>query len=264
MDYNDIEIEHPGEGVAVVYLSRLEQKNAIRLETLEALAAAFEQLNTDPAVRAIVLAGRGSHFCTGADLQFLGEANKLSPLFIQDIVYTKAQQAAKQIYNSRKPTIAAVNGAAITLGCELTLCCDFRVVSDTAFFHELWIRVGLLPPLGGLFLLPRIVGLGRAAELALKGRRVGAAEALAWGLANELVAGEGYLARAIELARELAALPPQSYRLAKIGLHRGMDSTMEQELVANALAQPLLIASEDFREGLAAVKERRPAKFHGR
>jgi enoyl-CoA hydratase/carnithine racemase len=261
--WEDVEVETVG-AVAIIHLSRVEQKNAIRVETLEALAEATETLNTDPTVRAIVLNGRGRHFSVGADLQFLTEARKLSPLLIQDVIYGKAQEAARRLYSFRKPTVAAVNGAAITLGCELSLCCDFRVVSDTAFFQETWVRLGLLPPLGGLFLLPRLVGLGRAAEMALKGRQVPAKEALEWGLANEVVAGDAYLKRAIELAQELAALPPQGYRLAKIGLHRGLDSTMEQEWVANAMAQPLLINSEDFREGLASVMERRPAQFHGR
>ncbi|WP_337187932.1 enoyl-CoA hydratase/isomerase family protein [Phenylobacterium sp.] len=260
----DIEIERVEGGVGVIFLSRPDQKNMIRTETLEALAQALDELNADRDVRAIVLAGRGAHFCAGADLQFLTETRKLPPLLIQDLVYGKAQEAAKRLYNARKPTVAAVSGAAITLGCELSLCCDFRVVSDTAFFQELWVRVGLLPPLGGLFLLPRIVGLGRAAEIALKGRRVDAVEALDWGLANELVAGEGYLGRAIALARELGELPPQGYRLAKLGLHRGLESTIDHEWTANALAQPMLITSEDFREGLASVMERRPGRYQGR
>jgi enoyl-CoA hydratase/carnithine racemase len=260
----DVNVERLDGGVALIRFARPELKNAIRLRTLEELGDAVVEATDDADVRAIVIAGEGAHFCNGADLEFLAETRKLSPLLVQDRVYTKAQAAAKALYNCRKPTVAAVNGAAITLGCELTLCCDFRIVSDTAFFQELWVKVGLIPPLGGMFLLPRLVGLGRAAELALRGRRVDAAEALAWGLANELVPGEAYLDRAIELARELAALPPQGYRMVKLGLHRGMDSTMEQELGTNSMTQPLLIASEDFAEGLASVRDRRPPKFVGR
>jgi enoyl-CoA hydratase/carnithine racemase len=261
---SDVVIEHSGDGVGLLVLARPERNNAIRPAGLVQISQALDKLAADESVRAIVVAARGKHFSSGADFEFLEDLKEASPLTIQDTVYTQAQGAMRRLYNCRKPTVAAVSGAAVTLGCELALACDFRVVSQTAFFQETWIRIGLLPPLGGLFLLPRLVGAGLAAEMVLQGRQVRAEEAVRIGLAREMVEPEALLDRAIELARELAALPPQAYRLAKAGLHRGFESGMEQEWAANASAQAILISSEDFAEGLEAVKQKRKARFLGR
>lgn len=168
------------------------------------------------------------------------------------------------MYRCPKPTVAAVHGAAITVGCELALACDFRLVSPTALFQESWVRLGLLPPLGGLFLLPRLVGLGRANEMCLSGRGVGAAEAIRIGLASELIEGDGLAARVQDFAAELAALPPLAYAAAKEGLQRGLESGMEAEWSANVSAQAALLSTDDFAEGLAAVTEKRTGRFAGR
>lgn len=260
----DVVTEDAGGGVGLLVFARPEFNNAIRPAGLVQISRAIDVLSEDASVRAIVVAAQGKHFSAGADFEFLEGLKTTPPLAIQDTVYTQAQGAMRRLYNCRKPTVAAVSGAAVTLGCELALACDFRVVSETAFFQEAWIRIGLLPPLGGLFLLPRLVGAGLAAEMVLQGRRVRAEEAVRIGLAKEMVETESLRDRAIELARELAALPPHAYRLAKAGLHRGFESGMEQEWAANASAQAILISSEDFAEGLEAVKEKRGANFSGR
>lgn len=260
--FEDLLLER-ADGVGWIRINRAARRNALRLETLAEICQAMDELAADPRVGAIVLAGEGKHFAAGAEFSFL-EGLKTTPApQVKSQIYAHFQGAARRIYNCPKPTIAAVNGAAVTVGCELALACDFRLVSATAEFHESWIKLGLLPPLGGLFLLPRLVGMGRAAEIVLAGRAIGAEEAVRIGLASELVDGDGLRDRAQAFAEQLAALPPLAYAAVKEGLHRGVESTMEKEWATNVLAQAMLLGTGDFAEGLAAVVERRPGVFRG-
>jgi enoyl-CoA hydratase/carnithine racemase len=250
--------------IARIVIDRGEGRNALRPQTLQEIAAAMEELSSNPAVKAIVLTGAGKHFSAGADFSFLQKLTTMSAMDIRDQIYTAFQGAARRIYDCPKPTLAVINGAAITVGCELALACDFRLVSPTAQFQESWIKLGLMPPLGGLFLLPRIVGLGRACEIVLAARPIDAQEAVRIGLATELIDPADRLTeRSMEFAAQLAALPPLAYRAVKEGLHRGLDSNMENEWATNVMAQSLLLGTEDFREGLAAVLEKRPGRFKG-
>lgn len=170
----------------------------------------------------------------------------------------------RALWHCPKPTVAAISGAAVTVGCELALACDFRIVTETAFFQESWIKLGILPPLGGMMLLPRLVGLGPATDMILRGRPMKAEEALRLGLAHEMVPVEELAARRQAFAEELSHAPPHAYAAARQGIHRGLESTMEHEWAANVLAQSMLIAGDDFKEGLSAVLEKRSPRFSGR
>jgi enoyl-CoA hydratase/carnithine racemase len=259
-----IRIDREPAGVARVTVARADIGNASSPEMLGEIRDAFESLEIDREVRAIIFAGEGRHFSVGADFAFLQRLTDMPASEIKATVYAKFQGAAKAIYRCSKPTLALVQGAAITVGCELALACDFRIAADTARFQESWIKLGILPPLGGLFLLPRLIGMGRAMEMCLQGRPVLAEEALRMGLVSECVAEAQLEERGRELAHELAALPPMAYAGAKQALQRGLESSMECEWQANVLAQALLLGSEDFREGLAAVREKRSAHFVGK
>jgi enoyl-CoA hydratase/carnithine racemase len=163
-----------------------------------------------------------------------------------------------------KPTVAAVNGPAAGAGFEIALACDFRVASSAALFHQSWIHLGLISPLGGMYLLPRLIGLARANEILMLGRRVNGAEAEAMGLANETVAPEELAATAARLAGRLADGPPLALRAMKEGIRRGMESTLAAEWEHSVYVQGLLIDSEDYAEGVRALIERRKAEFKGR
>lgn len=259
-----LEIEVAADGVATVTFARPEQQNRFDVTDLEALLAALERLEADAAVRALVLTGGGKHFSAGASTATLDGLRSARPLEIHGTVYARAQGVARAIYRSSKPVIAAVSGAAITLGCEFALACDFRLVDETAFFQEAWIKLGLLPPLGGMYLLPRMIGVTRAAEMVLQGREVKAEEAVTIGLANRIVARDALLREAQAMAAELGALSPVAYRFAKTAFHRAVESTIETEWSANAMAQAMLISSEDFSEAMQSLKERRKPSFNGR
>lgn len=263
MSYEDIEVGVEG-GIGTISLCRPERANALRPSTLQEICAALDRLVPDPEVRAIVLRADGKHFSAGADFAFLEMLTDMSAGDIRKQVYTHFQGAAKRLYRCQKPTLALVQGAAVTVACELALACDFRLMADNSFLQESWVRLGIMPPLGGLFLLPRHVGLGRAMNLVLRGEKLDAQTALDTGLALEVMATDDLAGRGHELARELAAIAPLAYSAIKEGVQRGLETGMDVEWSANVNAQAALLTSEDFVEGLAAVKGRRAAEFKGR
>ena len=192
-----------GEGpVRTVVLDRPEVRNAVDRDTAEALVAAFEGLDAEDEVRAAVLWGSGGTFCAGADLAGIaqGRANRLEPVGPGPMGPTRMR--------TRIPVVAAVSGYAVAGGLELALWCDLRVVEEDATFGVFCRRWGVPLIDGGTVRLPRIVGRGRALDMILTGRPVGAAEALAWGLADRVVPAGGARTAAEALATELAALPP--------------------------------------------------------
>ena len=263
MDFDDILIERSGQ-VATLVLNRPAAGNTLRPQTLAEICSGMDALSADAEVRVIVLRAEGKNFCAGADFAFLDELTRMSATEIKTQVYTYFQGAAKRIYHCPKPTVALIQGAAVTVGCELALACDFRLVADDASFRESWIKLGLMPPLGGLFLLPRMIGIGRASQMVLRGDAVKAEEAQRIGLASEVVPLGELAQRGAVFAAELAALPPLAYAAVKEAMHRGLETTMAAEWSANVLNQAILIGTEDFAEGLDAIKEKRAPAFAGR
>jgi enoyl-CoA hydratase/carnithine racemase len=263
MPYVDL-LYSVADGVATISFNRKDTGNTLRLETLQEVCGAMDAATADADVRCIVLAAEGRHFSAGADFAFLEELTTTSAVEVRNRIYAWFQGAARRVYRCPKPTLAIVNGAAVTVGCELALACDFRIASEDALFQESWIRLGLMPPLGGLFLLPRIVGLGHAKTMVLRGEAMRAQEALAAGLVSEVVPRDVLAERGAEFAAELAAMAPLAYATVKEALHRGLETGMEAEWSANLPSQAMLIGSEDFREGLDAVRGKRPARFKGR
>lgn len=261
---DDVRIERLAGGVARVLVTRADTGNASTPAMLGGIRDAFATLSDDPATRAIILAAEGKHFSVGADFGFLGRLAGMQASEIKNTVYANFQGAAKAIYRCPKPTVALVQGAAITVGCEIALACDFRIAATNARFQESWIKLGIMPPLGGLFLLPRLIGLGRAMEMCLLGRPVLADEAKATGLVSEIVTPEELADRGNAFAAELAGMAPMAYTTVKQSLQRGMESSMGAEWQANLPNQALLLGSDDFREGLAAVTERRAPTFSGK
>lgn len=262
MKYEDIRCQLEG-GVGVISFNRPESSNSLRLQTLEELCSALDKFIADKEVKVIVLRGEGKHFSAGADFDFLENLSKIPATEVKENIYHYFQGAAKRLYGCEKPTIALVSGAAVTVACELALACDFRLVSPTAVFQESWITLGLMPPLGGLFLLPRMVGLGRAKEMVLRADRINAEKALAIGLASEIVETDVLDERGLSLASELSALSPLAYRSVKEALHRGLETTMDAEWSTNALNQSLLIGTDHFRKMVSVIRKKiqsRPGK----
>jgi enoyl-CoA hydratase/carnithine racemase len=246
------------DSIGWICFNRPAVSNAVRPQTMRELCDAIDECTANAGIRAVVVSGNGRHFAAGADFDFLEELTKARTEETKDSLYEWFVGAARRLWRCPKPTVAAVNGVAVTVGCEIALACDLRIVSEKAVFHQSWLRLGLLPPLGGAVLLPRIVGLARATEMILDAKPVGGREAVEIGLASELVSAEMLRARAAERALALAAHPPRAYRSAKEALHRPFEADMEREWQANVLAQSLLIGSEEFRIRVRQIREQKP------
>ena len=255
---------HCSDGVATVTLNRPEHLNAMTPGLMGALRAEVEALACDPEVRALVLTGAGRAFSSGGDRGFLESLLLASREEIENTVYTSFQGAVKAVKTFPHPTVAAVNGPAVGAGCELAVACDFRIAAEGAVFIESWVNLGVIAPLGGMSLLPRIVGLARAAEMLMLGKPVEAEEALRIGLVTEVVPGDDLDAAVERLAGRLAAGPPLALAAMKAGLQRAEDSTLESEWQAGVEAQVRLIGSRDLGEAVRAALEQRRPRFEGR
>jgi enoyl-CoA hydratase/carnithine racemase len=262
-EFQDILMEKT-DGIGRVILNRPQVRNAVRQQTMYEILIAVDELQEDPAVNAILISGNGPTFCAGADIAFLDALMDMGPHEIKNTIYKYFLGAVRKVALCPKPTVAALQGAAITVGCELAIACDFRIAAESVDLRETWIKVGLIPPLGGMFLLPRLIGLSKAREMVLTGRSVLAEEAERIGLVSRVVPDERLVEEALSFTRKLGRFPPLAYAMAKEGIRRGLESTLDREWAANLLAQSMLIKYDDFREGTAAIKDRRPPEFQGR
>jgi enoyl-CoA hydratase/carnithine racemase len=239
--------------VGWIAFNRPQVSNAVRLETMRQFCVAVDECTAREDVGALVVTGNGRHFAAGADFSFLEELTRAKASDTRDALYEWFVGASRRIWRCPKPTVAAVNGAAVTVGCEIAVMCDVRVVTEAAVFHESWIRLGLIPPLGGSVLLPRLIGVERANQMILEAKAVNGRRAVEIGLATELVDAAELQQRAAARALALADVPPRSFRAAKEALHRPLEADMEREWQANVLAQSLLIDTEEFRQRVRKI-----------
>jgi enoyl-CoA hydratase/carnithine racemase len=251
------------DGVRTLTLNRPEALNALTVEAMAALADRLEAAAKDPGTRAVIITGAGGAFSAGGDVAFLQELPGMPAARIKEIVYGTFQRAPRAIRAMDKPVIAAVNGAAVGAGCEIAVACDFRIASEHARFGEVWINLGCVPAMGGMFLLPRIVGLAKATELVMTGQIIDAAEALRVGLVSTVVTPAELGPAAERLARRLARGPARALAAAKAALNRGLDSNLWAELEATVEQQIACFGTRDFAEGVRALGEKRPPRFTG-
>lgn len=247
------------DGVATVALNRPEVRNAIDDATRAELIGVLEQVAGDDAVRAVIVTGRGTAFCSGGDIAGMKERLKAPPGAVAFNGWTRQKrthQAVAALHGMGKPTIAAVNGAASGLGCDLALCCDFIVASDQANFAMSFILRGLVPDGGGLYFLPRRVGLARAKELIFSGRRVEAKEALEIGLADRVVPGDRLLAEAQAFARSMTQGSAPALALTKAILDKSFELTEEQALALGRQAQAIAYTTDAHRDAVQAFLDK--------
>lgn len=245
------------DGILTITLNRPDVLNALDLPQWQELGRAFERARDDSSVRALVLTGAGRAFSSGADIRSMREprapAEQLERL-------ERINRVVVLLAGLPKPTIAAINGIAAGVSTSLALACDLAVAAEGAAFVFSWIRLGLVADGGASWLLTRVVGPRRARELLMTARRVGAAEALAWGLVNEVVADGQTLARAQALAREIAAFSPHALRHDKALVDASLTATFEEQLAAEGQAQAECVATAEFSAAVAAFLERRSTK----
>ena len=254
------------EHIATVTLDRPQVKNALNRELYGRLEQAFHDAHNDPEVRCVVLTGEGSAFCSGDDVREIMLAPNVGgepPVRTRD-PKPRPTPAAMAVLECDKPVIAAVNGAAVGWGMDLTLFCDIRIASDRAKFGELFIKRGLVSDIGGLWRLPQIVGPSKAAELLFTGDIIDAAEAERIGLVSRVVPHDELMPAAMEMARKIAANPPIAMRFMKQGL-RSTTYGDPREIGAYVMQSlAYLFTTEDHREGALSFVEKREPQFKGR
>jgi 2-(1,2-epoxy-1,2-dihydrophenyl)acetyl-CoA isomerase len=230
------------------------------------LAQVVQQLQQDAEVRCVILTGAGRAFSSGQDLGDL-KTKYANADFVPHLAEDLRRRYNPVVLGLRalaKPVIAAVNGVAAGAGLSLALACDLRIAADKASFIEVFINVGLVPDSGNTFFLPRLIGLGKAMELCFTGDKVSAADALTLGLVNKVVPAEELMSATQELAQKLAKLPTAGIGLTKRLLYQSLNSDLESQLEAEAVAQETAGLTADHREGVQAFFEKRPPNFQGK
>lgn len=251
--------------VAYLTLNRPKSLNALNLDMIEALRVTTAKAETDPQVRAILIAGAGDHFMAGGDLKWFREQLALPPIKRQPMferVIGDVHQTTLQLRRCGKPVVAAVRGAVAGFGLSLMLAADMALAADDAYFTLAYSNIALSPDGGATWSLPRTVGMKRSMEIALLGDRFDASQALAWGMVNRVVSAAELLSQADALAQRLAAGPAEALAHTKRLINTSLNATLAEQLHAEQRAFAASGVNPDFEEGLAAFFEKRQAKFN--
>jgi 2-oxoglutaroyl-CoA hydrolase len=244
------------DGVATITLDVPGKLNRISMEARDQLGRVFDELGGDESVRAIVLGGAGETFTAGGDI---GSFLDRRPEELSRLAWNVAAPE-----RCPKPVVAALHGYVFGVGLELALACDFRLAAENAQLGFPEVRLGMIPGSGGTQRLARLIGLGRAKDVIMRGRRIGAEEALVLGLVTEVVGPDELGAAVRRLLDELAELPPLALAVAKRVLNTVYDAPLHAGLEIEGFAYGMLRSTDDFREGVEAFGEKRRPKFEGR
>lgn len=263
MAYETILLDRPVDGVALITLNRPDRGNGVVPEMAADLIHALNELEADTSIRILVLTGAGKQFCAGADL--VEFANYLANTQAETQEPYNARvlwPVTQRLVTSRLPVIAAINGGATAGGLDLALACDIRLASDTAKMGETYIKLGLNPGNGGTYFLPRLVGSGMAAEMALTGDLYDAQLALDMGLVNRIVPADALVGEAVALAARIAERPRLALEATKQQLRQSWHMDLVGSMNASFWGVATLSYSDDLREGVAAALEKRAPVYN--
>jgi len=258
MDFETILLKQDGD-YARIYLNRPEVLNSLNKQLLGELKTALQRVMEDATVRAVMITGMGRAFCAGQDLgEELSESQS-----IEQLVKEQYNPIVALIREMPKPVLATVNGIAAGAGVSIALMCDLVIAAETAQFMLAFSRVGLIPDCGGTFILPRLIGMGRASASLLLGETLSAQQALEWGMIYQVISEDELEAAGMELLQKLAKQPTRALAYTKYLLNQTFAHTFSQQLDLEAIYQEKAVATDDFKEGKRAFIEKRPAKFTG-
>jgi enoyl-CoA hydratase/carnithine racemase len=253
--------------VATLTLNQPELRNPITdVDFVDAFVERCGKIQGDINIRCVIVTGAGKGFSSGGNLKhmrdrigtFSGTAAEIAENYREGIQRIPKAMAALDV-----PVIAAVNGPAYGAGCDLAMMCDIRLASETAIFAENFVKVGIIPGDGGAWFLPRAIGASRAAEMTFTGDPIDAATALKWGLVSSVVPGDKLMTAARQLAGRIAVNPPRQLRMAKRLLRKSMHSRLQDVLELSAVFQGVCHLTEDHKEAVASLLEKRSANFTG-
>ena len=249
--------------VATFLLNRPEKLNALDESVREGLSAALSTLVHDPVLRVGIITGAGRAFCAGGDIDRMRELKETHQSATFRRYIEAGHELVRKIRRLPKLVVACVNGPAAGAGMNLALACDLRIASESATFTQAFLRIGLHPDWGGTFLLPRLIGIGRAIEMFALGEPLSAAEAHRLGLVNFLAPHDQLAGETRKLAERLAAAPALPVALLKQALYERLETKLDLMMQHEVDAQMKCFDSEDFTEGLRAFLEKRRANFKG-
>jgi len=267
MEYKEI-LFKIDQGIATITLNRPDIRNAItHREIIEEIKSVCKQVNENLNVKALIVTAVDPAYSSGGNVKDMKDRKGMfqgTPAEIMEKYRSNLQEVLLTVYNVEIPTIAAVNGSAVGAGCGLALMCDIRVASQKATFGETFLNVGLVTGDGSAFTLPRTIGMAKACELIFTGATIDADTALSVGLINYVVEHEQLLAKANEIAVNIASKPPQALRMTKRLIRTGQHSTLVYIMEEAAAFQSLCHYTEDHMEALSSMFEKRQPKFMGR
>ena len=254
--------------VLLVTLNRPELRNPIsEPDMIDAIEAMCAQVQSDLSISVIIITGAGKGFSSGGNVKhmqdksgmFAGEPEQLADNYRQGI-----QRIPRAIFNLDVPVIAAVNGAAVGAGCDLAMMADIRIASEKACFAESFVKLGIIPGDGGAWFLPKVAGYANAAEMAFTGDMISSQQALEWGMVSKVVEHDSLIESAFELANRIAVNPPIAIRETKKLMRSGRSESLEGLLEQSALIQAELHQTEDHKEAVDALLDKRSPVFKGR
>ncbi|MEO0462433.1 MAG: crotonase/enoyl-CoA hydratase family protein [Pseudomonadota bacterium] len=263
---NLLEIKRDGP-VATLVINRAESMNPLGSPgDGDEVARVCAEMNRDLAIRCVILTGAGRAFSAGGDIKAMRDKTGTfggSTPAISDGYRENIHLMLRALYGLRVPLIAAVNGPAIGLGCDVACLADMRIASEKAKFGVTFLKLGIIPGDGGTWILPRVIGQARAAELFYTGDVIDAATALEWGLVSRVTAPDALLDEANTMAARIAAQSPHALRQAKMLLRQGQQISYDSALELAANTQAMMHTTDDHAEGVAALIEKRKAEFKG-
>lgn len=254
--------------IAIMTLNRPDMMNALgQAGDGPAVAAVCKEIVDDASIRCAVLTGAGRAFSAGGDVKAMKERSGAfggKPYDVRGGYRDNIHVIVRSLYNMEVPLISAINGPAIGLGCDVACMADIRLAADHAKLGVTFLKLGLIPGDGGAWLLPRLIGASRAAQLLFTGDVIDAATAKDWGLVSEIYPADELMGEAMKLAERIAGQPPQALRLAKTLMRQANTASYDTIMEMSAAAQALMHETEDHIEGVNAILEKRKPEFKGR
>ena len=264
--YNQLEIESLLEGkLQIAYLNQPETYNSLNKILLKELRTFVHEASKNPEVRCIAISGRGKAFCSGQNLkEALSLGNAEDDRIIQRIVIDYYNPLVKEIAHAKKPVVSLVNGAAVGAGAMLALICDISLATESSYFSQAFVNIGLIPDTGGTYWLPKLLGRQQANYLAFTGKKLSATEAKNMGLIADVFPDENFMESAMEVLTTLSNLPTKAISLTKKAFNESYDNNLSQQLDLEGILQQEAAETEDFREGVAAFLQKRKPNYKGK